>query len=316
MKINNPGIGYLDKLALAPIALFVYNRPWHTRQTVEALQKNKLAIDSNLFIFSDAAKNPETLEKVQKVREYIKTIKGFRSVNIVERKYNCGLAESIISGVTEIVNQFGKVIVLEDDLVTSSYFLTYMNCGLKFYYPDEHILSITGFSFTRNFINFPKNYNYDVYLHIRPMSWGWATWKNRWDGVDWNIMDFNNFIRDRKKIEQFNRGGTDLTKMLIYQVEKNIDSWYIRWAYHAFITNKYSVYPKISFVNNIGHDDTGVHCRKVNNNIFSHSELCDKDIQLSNDLQIDYAIMNKFNKAFNLKPISLLKHKLMLYKRP
>jgi GT2 family glycosyltransferase len=114
----------------APIALFVYNRPWHTRQTVEALKKNELASESELFIYSDAPKNGKAKEKVKEVREYIKTIDGFKKVTIIERENNWGLADSIIDGVTKIVNEYGKIIVLEDDLVTSPYFLKFMNEAL------------------------------------------------------------------------------------------------------------------------------------------------------------------------------------------
>src|SRR5689334_19947926 len=115
---------------LAPITLFVYNRPEHTRRTVEALLKNELAAESDLFIFSDAPKKPESDESVRMVRDYIHAITGFKSVTIIERDRNWGLADSIIDGVTSVVNQYGRIIVLEDDLVVSAHFLEYMNTAL------------------------------------------------------------------------------------------------------------------------------------------------------------------------------------------
>ena len=130
---------------LAPIVLFVYNRPWHTAQTVEALQKNTLADKSELFIYSDAAKNSEVALYVKKVREYIRNISGFRKVTIMEREKNWGLANSIIDGVTTIVNKYGKIIVLEDDLVTSPYFLRFMNEALEMYENEESVASIHGY---------------------------------------------------------------------------------------------------------------------------------------------------------------------------
>ena len=130
---------------MIPIILFVYNRPWHTRQTVKALQKNELAGRSDLFIFSDGPKDEQTEKAVQKVREYIHTIDGFQTVTIREREENWGLANSIIDGVTQIVNEYGRVIVLEDDLMTSPFFLRYMNDALNLYECEEKVISIHGY---------------------------------------------------------------------------------------------------------------------------------------------------------------------------
>ena len=138
------------KQDLAPIVLFVYNRPWHTKQTIEALRKNELAKDSNLFIYSDEAKNDEARKSVYEVREYIDTIDGFKNITIIKREKNFGLASSIIDGVTKIINKYGKVIVLEDDLITSAYFLNFMNAGLDAFKNRDDIFSITGFSFKPN----------------------------------------------------------------------------------------------------------------------------------------------------------------------
>ena len=112
-------------MKLAPIVLFVYNRPWHTQQTIEALQKNELVLESELFIYSDAAKIDDVKQAVDEVRSYIKSINGFKKITIIEREENWGLANSIIDGVTTIVNQYSKIIVLEDDLVTSPFFLKF-----------------------------------------------------------------------------------------------------------------------------------------------------------------------------------------------
>ena len=132
---------------LAPIVLFVYNRPWHTKQTVEALQKNELAKESELFIYCDEAKNEDAGKSVDEVREYIDKVDGFKKVTIIKREKNWGLADSIIDGVTKIVNEYGKIIVLEDDLVTSPYFLKFMNDGLEFYKDEKKVFGITGYAF-------------------------------------------------------------------------------------------------------------------------------------------------------------------------
>jgi hypothetical protein len=285
---------------LAPIVLFVYNRPMHTKQTIEALQKNELASESQLYIYSDAAKNAKATESVCKVREYIKTINGFKKTTIIEREKNLGLANSVIDGVTRIINKYGKIVVLEDDLITSPYFLKYMNDALDFYQNNKNIYSVTGFSFSTEFMNFPTNFIDDVYLNIRPMSWGWATWKREWLGIDWEIKNFNDFLSSKKRMNQFNKGGTDLAHMLKAQMNGQIDSWYIRWTYNAFLKGKYTIYPSVSFVNNIGHDDTGVHCKEDSESILSHSELNpNSKVNFKRDVVLKSEIVSAFNKAFN-----------------
>ena len=244
---------------LSPIILFVYNRPWHTEQTVEALKKNELASENDLFIFSDGPKI-ENDENVRKVREYIKTIDGFKSVTIVERDKNLGLANSVISGVTEIIIKFGKVIVLEDDLVTSRYFLKFMNEALDFFKDRNDVFSISGHSYPPSIMKIPRFYKHDVYLSYRFGSWGWATWSDRWDKVDWEIKDYEKFKNDDKMKAEFNRGGKDMSDMLISQMEGRIDSWAIRFDYAHFKNNCYNTRPVKSLVKNTGFDGSGVHC--------------------------------------------------------
>ncbi len=162
-------------MTLAPIVLFVYNRPAHTRRTVEALQKNDLATDSDLIIYSDAPKTPEAADAVREVRDYIRSITGFRSVRIVERERNWGLANSIIDGVTSVVNEHGRIVVLEDDLITSPYFLSFMNTALETYKYDETVMHISGYMFPIDSADLPESF------FLRTAScWGWATWDRAW----------------------------------------------------------------------------------------------------------------------------------------
>lgn len=299
---------------LAPVVLFSYNRLEHTKQTIKALQKNTLATESELYIYSDGPKNDEVAVIVDEIREYLKSIDGFKEVIIIEREKNLGLATSIIDGVTSVINKYGKVIVLEDDLITSKYFLKFMNDSLNVYGEKENIFSITGFSFSRNFMNFPNGYNEDIYLNIRPMSWSWATWIDRWEDVDWEVKDFQTFIRDTKQIKEFNRGGTDLTRMLKNQINGKLDSWYIRWTFNAFQKSKLTIYPRISYVNNIGHDASGVHCVEDSNDIYSHAELNDSiSIVLNKNIQINNQIVENFNKGFNTNYWRILKRKLKIF---
>ncbi|MGC4099085.1 MAG: hypothetical protein QM706_18395 [Nitrospira sp.] len=244
----------------APIALFVYNRPIHTRRTVEALQRNVFASESDLFIYSDAPKNSSVIAAVCEVRSYIKTITGFNSVCIVERDKNWGLAGSVIDGVTTIVNRYGRVIVLEDDLVTSPRFLDYLNTALQHYERDPKAFSIGAYNFPEKTLPIPSDYQWDTYASFRCCSWGWATWIDRWKRIDWDMAYYDTFMRDSTARELFNRGGPDMSGMLKMQYEKRIDSWAIRFCYAHHANNMHCIYPVKTLVMNIGLDDSGMHC--------------------------------------------------------
>jgi hypothetical protein len=247
-------------MMFVPIVLFVYNRPGHTRRTVEALLKNDLAAESDLFIFSDAPRKPEADNAVREVREYISAITGFKSVRTVERDRNWGLANSIIDGVTLIVNQYGRVIVLEDDLVTSPRFLEYMNAALDHYLNDPKAFSIGAYNFPVSTMPMPSDYLWDTYASFRCCSWGWATWIDRWKRVDWGMDYYETFMRDGVAQKLFNRGGPDMTQMLKMQHERRIDSWAIRFCYAHHANNMHCIYPIKTMVMNIGMDSTGTHC--------------------------------------------------------
>jgi O-antigen/teichoic acid export membrane protein len=247
------------KQDLAPIVLFVYNRPEHTRRTVESLVANDLALQSRLFVFSDGAKNQADSAAVEEVRRYIGAIEGFRSVTIIQRELNTGLAESVISGVTEIFRTHDRQIVMEDDLLTAPDFLTFMNEVLNHYKQETTIFSVTGFSHS---VRMPESYGYDAFCSHRSCSWGWGTWKNRWERVDWEVSDYAEFRNDRNQRELLNRGGADLSYMLGLQMASTIDSWAIRWAYAHFKHNAVAMVSTVSKVYNIGFDGSGVHCRR------------------------------------------------------
>ena len=244
----------MDKNHFSPIVLFTYRRI--AKETIESLLKNSLAEKSELFIFSDGYKNEINKKDVLGVRKYLKTINGFKNITIIEREKNWGLAKNIINGVTRIINDYGKLIVLEDDLIVSSDFLEYMNEALEFYEKDKRIWSISGY--TPN-LKCLENYDKDVYLSVRANSWGWATWKDRWGSIDWDIKDWEEFKKDKIAIKRFNLGGNDMFKMLELQMLGKIDSWAIRWCYNQFKQKKYTVYPKYSKLRNVGFDSVGTH---------------------------------------------------------
>lgn len=255
---------------LAPIVLFVYNRLEHTEKTINALRKNELAKESDLFIFSDGPRTGEE-DKVKIVRDFLKDITGFNSIHIIERDKNWGLANSVIAGVTQIVRKYGKIIVLEDDLVCSSDFLQYMNCALEKYEKALKVFSISGYSFLtdKKLEGIP-----DTYFLKLTSSWSWATWKDRWDYFDAQAIGYKRLIWDYKMRKEFNYDNTyDYYSMLMAQMKretlfyssfllkkKHIDSWAIRWYWSVFRQGGLTLFPRDSFVKNIGFDGSGTHC--------------------------------------------------------
>lgn len=245
-------------MILAPVCLFTYNRLSETKQTVEALKNNYLASTSELFIFSDGPKDDASAKKVNEVREYLKTINGFKSITIYESTTNKGLANSIISGVTKIIEKHGKVIVLEDDLITSPNFLNFNNQALDFYKKNDKIFSISGY--TMDLPSF-KNEKKDFYYGYRASSWGWATWLDRWQEVDWEIKDYASFVKSKSSKSKFSRGGVDLPRMLKNQMTGKIDSWAIRWCYNQFKRDQFTVFPTKSKLISIGFGDNATHTK-------------------------------------------------------
>jgi len=251
-------------MKLSPIVIFTYRRV--PEQLIKSLLENSLSEQSEVFIFSDGAKNDEDLTDIKKVREYLKTIDGFKSIDIIEADTNKGLATSIIGGVTQVINKYGKAIVLEDDLVVSKSFLEYMNEGLVFFENDKKIWSISGYGPELPCL---KNYNDDIYLSVRVSPWGWATWSDRWEKIDWEVKDYDEIKKSGVLQKKFNLAGNDMFKMLELQMLGKIDSWAVRWYYNQFKLKTYSVYPKKSKVVNIGFsDDKGTHTSGANEKWF------------------------------------------------
>jgi hypothetical protein len=246
---------------LAPICLFTYNRLIETKKTVEVLKSNFLAGNSHLFIFSDGPRSEKDNHKVNMVREYLHTIDGFKSVSVIESEINKGLAKSIISGVTNVIERFEKAIVVEDDLILSKNFLLFMNQSLEYYENELKVFSISGFSVK---LKIPDKYSFDNYFWGRAHSWGWATWKDRWITIDWEINDFDSFKKNKKNQNSFNRYGSDLSNMLKKSMEGRVDSWFIRFTYNQFKQGRLTAYPTISKVINEGFIKEATHTNVYN----------------------------------------------------
>lgn len=245
----------------APVVIFVYDRKEHLMQTIEALKEATLSRETKVYIFSDAAKNKRSMEGVSAVREYLVNLEKehiFESVDIIYAEKNKGLSKSIIEGVTRIVDEFGRVIVLEDDILVARDFLLFMNQALDFYENDKKTWAISGYVENFDFLN---NYPYKTFAYWRADCWGWATWSNRWSLIDWNITDYRKFAFSISERRYFNRGGEDLARMLDAQMVGAIDSWAIRWCYAAYKQGMLTIHPTISRTANIGLDGSGEHCK-------------------------------------------------------
>lgn len=246
-------------MTYAPIVVFGFNRPDALRNTIDSLLHNKEAKFSDLYVFVDGPREGKVgeKEKVDEVRKYVKSIKGFHTIHYSFSDINKGLANSIIYGVSKIVNEYGKVIVIEDDLVLMPNFLNYINQGLDYYENNQEVMSICGHSCK---IKTPNDYPYDAYFFTRSSSWGWGTWKDRWNLVDWQLDNWNEVVANRNAFVKSQ--GSDVYKMLRdWKMGKN-HSWAIRFCYSQFVHKRLSVIPNKSLVNNEGFNGDGTNCRK------------------------------------------------------
>jgi len=294
-------------MILTPIILFVYNRPEHTKKTLESLKINELASESSLFIFSDGNKNERDKNNVDEVRNYLSKISGFKEIKITLRDKNLGLADSVISGVTKVIEKYGKAIVLEDDIVTSPYFLKFMNEALDFYENDKRIYSISGYNFP---IKIPETYTHPVYISPRPSSWGWATWKDRWEKADWNIeKSFN--VYDKKEIRNImDKAGKDLAPMLLKSIERKIDSWAVKLAFTQLKSNSFCLFPIKSLTRNIGADATGTNFDKVTYKYNVRIDESMKEFSFPKELEYLREINDQIKRIVRPGIISYLKYRL------
>lgn len=248
---------------LAPIALFVYKRPWHTSKVIEGLLGNSEAADSDLFIFSDAAKDEGAREAVDAVRATVRAVTGFRSVTLVEQSQNLGLARSVIGGVTRLTGEYGRVVVLEDDVVPAPHFLEFMNGALEKYRDVQRVVSIHAYSY-------PVRRPIPETFFLRGADcWGWATWERGWKVFEPDGAQLLARLVASGLERDFDLDGSyPYTAMLRDQVAGRNDSWAIRWHAAAFLEGLLTLYPGSSQVQNIGTDGSGTHGGTTG--VFSH----------------------------------------------
>ncbi|MFD2569142.1 glycosyltransferase [Spirosoma soli] len=245
----------------APIVLFAYKRPAELKATLQALQANYLAPESDLYIFVDAPKRAQDAPKVAEVHELLDKVTGFRSIYRDYAKTNIGCADSIIRGISYVLDRHPSAIIVEDDLITTPNFLDYMNQCLQQYEGNKNVYSIAGYTFP---FERPAGYKFDSYFIPRHSPWGWATWTDRWQSIDWAMTDYDSFIRDSRQQKAFMQGGSDLVGMLRDQMEGRADAWDIRFCYNRFRANGITVYPTQSKVENIGFGQEATHTNIFN----------------------------------------------------
>lgn len=306
---------------LAPIVLFVYNRPEHTRQTLQALEKNELANESLLYVYADGPKNAATkvqIDKINEVRSIISEKWQFKSIEIIVRESNWGLADNIVDGVTQIINKYGRIIVLEDDIVTSVGFLKYMNDALSLYELEEKVMHISGYMF-------PVKNKLPNTFFIKPTScWGWATWKRAWTCFEKNVEKQIQQLEDKNAWKDFtlNNAYPSFKEQLFLNREGKLNTWAIFWYASVFIKDGLSLHPSKSLVQNIGHDGTGENCGtnvqfnwgKLATRIDVKKTKCELNKNAENELILFYSDIKNMNNLNNNNTFQINGIKSILFK--
>ena len=294
---------------IAPIILFTYRRAAQTRRCVESIKRSPLAAESNLYIFSDAPRGNADLADVLAVRSYLKTVTGFKSVVIEEATENRGLANSVIYGVGKVLEEHGRAIVLEDDLVLSPSFLSYMNEALEMYKDEEDVININS-----HILSSPMTFKDNFFISFAN-SWGWATWKRGWAYFEPDAKKLLAKIEEQGRGREFDM-GYHFTRMLREQCEGKINSWAIRWNASMFVNKKLSLNVGKPLVVNGGFGAGATHCNTPD--LFSvklyteeiHPEkitLIEEDKKMRNKLRITYMIRTSYTNKLRVLILTKLK---------
>ena len=283
---------------MSPIIIFAFNRLNTLISTVDSLKHNPESVQSDVIFYVDGPRAHKVGEadRVKEVQDYIKTVSGFRSVRYVFSKENMGLAPSIIAGVTKTINEYGSVIVVEDDLYVSRSFLRYMNQMLVAFSEDNRIFQISGFS--------PKiscKLNEDIYLNGRAQSWTWATWKDRWNSIDWDVKDYSQLVSNKSMQRAFNSHGSDLFGMMRSYQKGRISSWFVRFCYAMHKQGKYCICPSKSLVRNDGFSTEATHCTNYNRYKIEFEEFHKTNFTIPDKLEPDRQILKEAIKYWTIR---------------
>ena len=294
---------------MSPICLFVYKRYETTKLMLESLLACPECKDSELYVFMDEARNDDEARAVERVRQLFDNLQGFRKVNLFPARMNKGMANSVIDGVTKVLQEHDDIIVLEDDLVVSPDFLQFMNAALKTYKDRSDIWSISGY--TPRLQELEGDGRNGVFVVPRAQCWGWATWSDRWETVDWEVSDFSRLAQSKELRKEFDKGGNDLFRTLEMERRERIESWAVRWAYAAAKQSRWTVNPMQSKVQNIGlkssESHVGWHDERHNVELHGNATVIDPDVRA------DETLVNAFKKHHDLSIISKIGYFMRLH---
>lgn len=281
-------------MPLLTITLFCFNRPDLFQRTLTALSRNLLADKTSLTIFCDGPRHEKDEPGTRAVRELAKKAQGFASVEVVERPKNMGCAASIIDGLTEMFCLHEQLIVIEDDIVTSPYTLRFLSEGLAHYADNEKVFNIAAWTPPHIARKIAVDYPYDVYAIPRfNCSGGWASWRDRFQDIDWDVTDYQTFKNSPQLRKAFNAGGDDLSLMLDDQMQGKIDAWDIRADYARFKKNMLGINPVRSYALNIGMG-SGTHTTTATTYWDSDISLAMEHPRFMEDVSIDARILETY----------------------
>ena len=298
------------RASTAPIALFVYNRPEHTRRALKSLANCYGATGADLTVFSDAAKTKNAEADVQSVRDIVANIDGFHSVEIIERPSNMGSAGSVIDGIKHMLSRYEHAIFMEDDLVCAPHALNFLNTALERYAGQPNIFTVSAYNYPGVLLKIPESYTYDAYFSPLFSSWGWATWRRSLDYIDWDVNDYDDFCANPESVRAFRHIRDDLPELLAQQQSGESDDWTLPMAYSQFKNNFLTLYPVHSLIDNIGHDGSGLHC--------FDTELFRNDIERAGEVSsfpaaiyLDDRIMQAGRSAFSNSFVTRVKRRVL-----
>ena len=237
---------------VSPIAVFAFNRPDHLRRTLDALARNAFASESALTIFCDGPRTEAEQQATDAVRTVARSALGFASVEVVCREANLGCAASVIGGLQHMFARYERLIVIEDDILCSEHTLTFLNSGLERYEKRKTVFNIAAWSPPPRLLPVRRAYTWDVYAIPRFNCWGWASWRDRFESVDWSVEDYAQFRVSSRLRAAFDAGGADLSAMLDSQMCGNLNTWDIRMDYARFKQGGVGINPVRSYTTNIG----------------------------------------------------------------
>lgn len=241
-----------------PIAVFAYNRPRHLHQLLDSLLQCRRLDECQVHIFCDGAKKPGHEPNVFGARQVVDEFAPRLNAVVSKSEQNIGCAKSIVLGVYELCEKYGRVIVLEDDLILHPFFLDFMLQSLDRYADDKRVAQIAGFKFP---IRLPNKL--DAFFLPLTTSWGWATWQRAWKLYSWDLevalqrLDADAQLRTKFDLD----GAYSYTDMLRLTAEGKLDAWDIRWYWHTFSAGMLTLYPRISLVWQNGFDETATHTK-------------------------------------------------------